>query len=79
MKKLYISIIVLIFCYSCVRSELVYLMHPATGDIVECGGKLRSKTAHDMENTRMSTRYCVDDYKDQGYKRIAEDKIKGIE
>ena len=80
MKKVYLSIILLTFLCSCAIGKTVYLQHPTTGDVVECGGDVAFGNLASANNTNLqSERYCVNDYKDQGYERVDRDKIKGIE
>jgi len=77
MKKVYLSIIILAFCYSCAIGKTVYLQHPTTGDVVECGGDVAWGNIPAANNNNLqSERYCVDDYKDQGYERIQKKDIK---
>ncbi|MFL2648262.1 MAG: hypothetical protein ACJ0J2_00020 [Dehalococcoidia bacterium] len=77
MKKVFITITLLVFCYSCAVGKTVYLQHPTTGDVVECGGDIAwGNIPAANDNNLQSERYCVQDYKEQGYERVSKDKIK---
>lgn len=57
----------------CASSETVYLAHPATGERVQCGPYRVVGNANASAVTAQNElRYCVEDFQQQGYQRVAQ-------
>ena len=58
-----------LFLVACTKHDSVFLKNPTTGEIVECAsGSAFSVGEKDQKLAEL--RYCVDDFKDQGYVRV---------
>lgn len=69
MKKV-LTLFTVLFLVSCASSQKVVLRHPATGEMVTCGPYLvGGNIASAARTAQNELRYCIEDFKQQGFVR----------
>jgi hypothetical protein len=54
---------------ACGQIDAVYLKHPTTGRVVQCG-PYTGVTGYTHTGTVLQQRGCIEDYRAQGYERV---------
>ena len=71
MQKLLLLSVTVMLLGACAMGETVYMKHPGTGDMVKCGGDIAYGNIPAGNDTNLlKLRFCIDDFKEQGYKRM---------
>ena len=62
-------VLTMLLLAACARVEAVRLQHPGTGDVVQYGPYV-GLTGYTYSGGVVESRGCIEDYKQQGYKRV---------
>ena len=73
MKTLFLLSVGTLLLSACAVGDVVLMEHPDTGERVECGGDIAYGNIPAGNDTNLAKqRYCVEDFKQQGYVRVAK-------
>lgn len=70
-KTLIAAAILALVTSACGRIDAVWLAHPATGEVVQCG-PYAGLTGYTYPSTTLLMRGCIEDFRAQGYERVSE-------